>query len=169
MSTISIDNIEKASAQFWGQMLGMQLEPCGETWARKDEPRCIEPNHVAAYCDLSGVWVGRIEVRLTGGLAKEATAAMLMQPVEVVEAADTLDATKEIANMIAGTLKSALPRPCSMTVPSAGWEAGEFCVLPCTEDTITVFFHHGSGELMVRVWQQIEAGGAPQAELAACA
>jgi len=170
VSTISIDNIEKASAQFWGQMLGMTLEPCGETWARKDEERCIEPNHVAAYCDLSGVWAGRIEVRLTVGLAREATAAMLMQPVESVEAADTLDAVKEISNMIAGTLKSALPRPCTMTVPSAGWEAGEFCVLPCTEDTVTVFFHHGSGELMVRVWQQMEIAVAHQEEIMpACA
>ncbi|HTJ29626.1 MAG TPA: chemotaxis protein CheX [Acidobacteriaceae bacterium] len=161
MSAISLENIEKASAQFWEQMLMMHLEPCGETWARRDQQRCMEPNHVAAYCDLSGVWVGRIEVRLTVGLAREATAAMLMQPVETVESADTLDATKEIANMIAGTLKSALPRPCSMTVPSALWESGEFCVLPCTKDTVTVFFQHEAGELMVRVWQQMEAAAAP--------
>lgn len=167
MSVITLENIEKASAQFWGQMLGMRLEPCGETWARRDEHRCIEPNHLAAYCGLSGVWVGRIEVRLTVGLAREATAAMLMQPVEAVEAADTLDATKEIANMIAGTLKSALPRPCVMTVPSAQWEAGEFCVLPCTEDTVTVFFHHASGELMVRVWQQRELSESVQEQLTA--
>lgn len=77
MSAISIENIHKASAQFWEQMLAMRLEPCGETWARADQHRCIEPNHVAAYCDLSGVWTGRIEVRLTVGLARQATAAML--------------------------------------------------------------------------------------------
>lgn len=170
MSTITIDNIEKASAQFWGQMLGMTLDPCGETWARKDEERCIEPNHVAAYCDLSGVWDGRIEVRLTAGLAREATAAMVMQPVDAVDPCDVLDATKEIANMIAGTLKSALPRPCAMTVPSAGWEAGKFCVLPCTVDTVTAFFHHDSGELMVRVWHQNAVASETQEELlAACA
>jgi len=164
MPAISLENIEKASSQFWEQMLAMHLEPCGETWARRDQQRCIEPNHVAAYCDLSGVWVGRIEVRLTVGLAREATAAMLMQPLEAVESADTLDATKEIANMIAGTLKSALPRPCSMTVPSAQWEASELCVLPCTEDTVTVFFHHSSGELMIRVWRKIAAGAMPKEE-----
>lgn len=154
MSAISLENIQRASAQFWEQMLDMHLDPCGETWARIDEQRCIEPNHLLAHCDLSGVWAGRIEVRLTLGLARQATAAMLMQSLESVEAADMIDATKEIANMIAGTLKSALPRPCMMTVPSAEWVYGEFCVLPRTEDTVTVFFHHPAGELMVRVWQQ---------------
>ena len=155
MSAISLENIEKASAQFWEQMLDMRLEPCGDTWARGDQHRCIEPHHLVAYCDLSGVWAGRIEVRLTLGLALKATSAMLMQPVEAVESADAIDATKEIANMIAGTLKSALPRPCTMSVPYALIEDGEFCVLPRTEDTVTVFFHHPAGELMVRVWRQI--------------
>jgi CheY-specific phosphatase CheX len=161
MSAITLENIEKASAQFWEQMLDMHLEPCSETWARANQERCIEPNHLVAHCDLSGVWVGRIEVRLTGGLARQATSAMLMQPLESVETADTIDATKEIANMIAGTLKSALPRPCSMSVPSAQLEAGKFCVLPRTDDTVTVFFHHAAGELMVRVWHQV-------AELVSC-
>ena len=56
-----------------------------------------------------------------------------------------------------------------MTVPSAEWEAGEFCVLPCTADTVTVFFHHGSGELMVRVWHQNAVIEAEEELLAACA
>jgi len=72
--------------------------------------------------------------------------------------------------MIAGTLKSALPRPCSMSVPSADIAHDDFCVLPRTEDSVTVFFSHDSGELMVRVWedelQQREPGNG---QLAMCA
>jgi Chemotaxis phosphatase CheX len=93
-------------------------------------------------------------VRLSRGLAIEATAAMLMQPAEQVQPGDMLDATKEIANMIAGTLKSALPRPCTMTVPSAEMESCNFCIPSRTPDSVTVFFHHDSGELMVRVWEK---------------
>jgi hypothetical protein len=89
---------------------------------------------------------------------------MLMQPVEAVQTEDTLDATKEIANMIAGTLKSALPRPCAMTVPSAQVESEDFCVLPRTLDSITVFFRHDSGELMVRVWEQTLVHSMPSEE-----
>lgn len=163
---VTEDSIQNASAQFWEQMLAMRLEPiasidltnpvhvAAESHAEPSQIRCIGPRHVVGSCDLEGVWVGRIEVRLSQGLAIEATAAMLMQPAGSVLECDTLDATKEIANMIAGTIKSALPRPCTMTVPSANVEAADFCIPPRTRDSVTVFFHHAAGELMIRVWQE---------------
>jgi len=157
---VTEESIEKANALFWEQMLAMQLNPIDEYDAGTDadietnKVRCIGSAHVVGSCDLSGAWCGRIEVRLSRGLALQATSAMLMQPVDQVQPGDTLDATKEIANMIAGTLKSALPRPCTMSVPSAAVETGDFCIPPRTPDSVTVFFHHASGELMVRVWEQ---------------
>lgn len=150
---ITNQSIHKANAQFWEQMLAMRLAPVEAALGTAIAQRCIGAEHVASGCTLSGVWNGCIEVRLSRGLALAATAAMLMQPVHCVEASDMLDAAKEIANMIAGTLKSALPRPCAMSVPSAEIEDGDFCVLPRTEDSVTVFFAHESGELMVRVWE----------------
>jgi CheY-specific phosphatase CheX len=152
---ITEESIRRANALFWEQMLAMQLKPIDEMYKDSTEVRCIGAEHVVGSCNLSGVWSGRIEVRLSRGLALEATSAMLMQPVESVQANDTLDATKEIANMIAGTIKSALPRPCAMTVPSAEVEAADFCIPPRTQDSLTVFFHHATGELMVRVWEQM--------------
>lgn len=167
---VTTKSIENASAQFWEQMLAMRLEPIPpDMHGGVAEPngaaphaaphcpsvRCIGTGHVVGTCSLSGTWTGRIEVRLAHGLALEATSAMLMQPIASVQTGDTLDATREIANMIAGTIKSALPRPCSMTVPSAQVEPADFCILPRTEDSVTVFFHHASGELMVRVWEEM--------------
>ena len=149
--SVTEESIEKANAQFWEQMLAMQLAPIDAGGRSTLVRRCIGTGHVIGSCSLSGVWNGRIEVRLSRGLALTATAAMLMQPEDRVEDADMLDAVKEIANMIAGTLKSALPRLCSMSVPSAGIENEDLCVLPRTEDSVTVFFAHESGELMVRV------------------
>jgi CheY-specific phosphatase CheX len=76
---------------------------------------------------------------------------MMMQDVETIADSDTIDAVKEIANMVAGTLKSALPRPCVMSVPSADLEPNDFYSRPQTEDSLTVFFHHATGQLMIRV------------------
>jgi CheY-specific phosphatase CheX len=148
---ITEESICSANAQFWEQMLAMPMQPVAEF--QPSAARCIGAQHVVGSCDLSGVWSGRIEVRISRGLALQATSAMLMQPAESVLPDDTLDATREIANMIAGTIKSALPRPCSMTVPSAELESGDFCILPRTSDSVTVFFRHDAGELMVRVWE----------------
>jgi CheY-specific phosphatase CheX len=138
-----------ANSQFWEQMLAMTLDPLAEPGEF-----CVSAGHVLGSVNLSGVWKGRIEVRLAEGLAYQATAAMMMQPVETVGEADVLDAAKEIANMIAGTIKSSLPRPCTMNVPESAVEAECFCGPPQTEDSLVVAFRHASGDLMVRVWEQ---------------
>ena len=142
-------SVINANSQFWEQMLAMSLD-----FAPNPEEICIGNGHVMGHVDLGGAWVGRIEVRLTEGLAYQATAAMMMSPVEAVGEADALDATKEIANMIAGTIKSALPRPCTMSEPQSGIEADGFCVPARTEDTLVVGFRHESGDLMVRIMER---------------
>jgi CheY-specific phosphatase CheX len=138
-----------ANSQFWEQMLAMTLAPM----ATPNE-FSVAPGHVMGSVSLGGVWKGRIEVRMAEGLAYQATAAMMMQPLDTVVEADALDATKEIANMIAGTIKSSLPRPCTMTVPEAGVEVNAFCIPPLTEDSLIVAFRHESGDLMVRVCEE---------------
>jgi hypothetical protein len=87
-------------------------------------------------------------------LATAATAAMLMQPLEAVVEADTLDATREIVNMIAGLLKSSLPQPCSMTVPESAIATEKLCSMPHGENTLTVAFRHEAGGLLVRVQEE---------------
>ncbi len=139
----------KANSQFWEQMLAMNLDP-----VPADGDCCVGAKHVLGSVQLGGVWKGRIEVRMAEGLAYQATAAMMMQPLETVAEADALDATKEIANMIAGTIKSSLPRPCTMTVPESAVEAGGYCRPPQTDDSLAVAFRHESGDLMVRIWEE---------------
>jgi CheY-specific phosphatase CheX len=143
------DCVINANSQFWEQMLAMDLDvlPVGAEF-------CVGAPHMLGSVTLSGVWRGRIEVRVAEGLAYEATAAMLMQPVDTVGEADTLDAIKEIANMIAGVIKSSLPRPCAMAVPESAVEAGHFRRPPRTEDALMVAFRHAAGDLMVRVWEE---------------
>jgi CheY-specific phosphatase CheX len=142
-------SVVKANAQFWEQMLAMTLE----TMSAPGE-FCVGAGHLLGSVALTGAWKGRIEVRMAGGLAYEATAAMMMQALDTVGEADALDATNEIANMIAGTLKSSLPRPCSMTVPQSALELEGFCGHASTEDSLVVAFRHASGVMLVRVWEQ---------------
>jgi CheY-specific phosphatase CheX len=138
-----------ANSQFWEQMLAIKLN----TLAVPAE-FCVGGGHVLGSVIFGGMWKGRIEVRLAEGLAYLATAAMMMQPVDLIGEADTLDAVKEIANMIAGVIKSSLPRHCTMNVPESVIETGTFCSMPKSEDSLVVAFRHASGDLMVRVWEQ---------------
>jgi CheY-specific phosphatase CheX len=150
---LSEEALVKASAQFWEQMLQMQLDrvPCTENF-------CVGSGHLRASVSLSGMWTGRIEVRFAQGLAQAATAAMMMQPAEAVSEADVLDAIREIANMIGGVIKSSLPRPCLMTLPESGVANEMLCVQAGNGDSLAVAFRHPAGGLMVRVWEEACAG-----------
>jgi CheY-specific phosphatase CheX len=143
---IDEQSVINANAQFWEQMLDLKLEPVPIA-----EIFCVGTRHLLGTVELSGAWKGRIEVRIDEKLAYIATAAMLMQPVDTVSENDTLDATREIANMIAGVLKSSLPRPCTMTVPESMVEADRCCKLQRSENTLAVGFRHAEGDLMVCV------------------
>ena len=146
-------SIIKANFQFWEQMLAMKLEPLPST-----VEFCLEAGHVLGRVSLSGAWNGQIEVRMDEGLTHQATAAMLMQPLAEVIDADALDATKEIANMIAGVIKSSLPRPCAMTVPEAETNLEQFCGEMRDEHSVSVVFRHAAGTMMVRVQMQEPPG-----------
>jgi len=143
----------KANSQFWEQMLAMTLEPVPAS-----EKFCVAAGHLMGRVNLGEAWTGCIEVRMAEGLAYQATAAMMMQELETVSPADVLDATKEIANMIAGVIKSSLPRPCSMTVPESAVVAEGFCGAIVTEDSLVVAFRHATGDLMVRI-VEVECAG----------
>ncbi len=145
-------SVISANAQFWEQMLSIKLEPVPMA-----EIFCVGTRHLLGSVELSGTWRGRIEVRIDERLAYIATAAMLMQPMDTVVQADTLDATKEIANMIAGVIKSSLPRPSTMTVPESVVEPERICESQRTENTLAVGFRHPDGDLMVRVSEHASA------------
>lgn len=138
-----------ANSQFWEQMLAMTIEPLAFC-----EDFCVGRGYAEGTVGLLGAWKGSIAVCMEGGLACHATAAMLMQARETVTEADTLDAAKEIANMIAGLIKSSLPRPCTMTVPEACVDKAEFRKWRRSDDSLVVAFHHATGTLMVRVLEE---------------
>jgi chemotaxis protein CheX len=145
-------NVIKANDQFWEQMLAMKLETISDS-----EHLSACSKHMRGSVGIKGAWEGCIEVRMECGLAYEAAAAMMMQPVETVAELDVADALKEIANMIGGILKSALPRPTSMNVPEFAMEAEGFSIpYGAREGCLAVAFQHVSGAMMVRVVELTE-------------
>jgi len=133
-------------------MLAMKLDP---------EPIrgqfCVGHQHLIGRIDLKGAWMGRIEIRMAEDLARVATATMMMQPIETVADADMMDAIGEVANMIAGVIKSSLPQPCGMSLPHSAVEACNFCGEQPAQNSIDVAFRHGAGKMVVRVWEDEQA------------
>jgi CheY-specific phosphatase CheX len=141
-------NVVEASNHFWEQMLGMTLE------AVAPPERCALAGHIRGSVQLTGAWNGLVEIRLADRLAYEASAGMLRMPLDAIGEADVLDAVKEIANMMAGTIKSSLPRPCAMSLPTSHLEGNAWCGPSDAEDSLAVSFRHPAGNLLVWVVEQ---------------
>jgi CheY-specific phosphatase CheX len=141
-------HVIEATSRFWEQMLAMKLEaePIRQQF-------CVGHQHLVGRIDLKGAWIGRIEIRMAEGLARVTTAAMMMQPMETVADGDMMDAISEVANMIAGVIKSSLPQPCAMSLPHSAVEACNFCGGEPNSNAIDVAFHHTDGKMVVRVWE----------------
>jgi CheY-specific phosphatase CheX len=146
---IDEQHVIEATSRFWEQMLQMKLEP-----EPIKQQICVGHQHVLSRIDLNGAWQGRVEIRMAEDLARTATAAMLMQPIETVSAADMMDAISEVANMIAGVIKSSLPQPCRMCLPQSKVEECNFCGEQSSVNTIDVTFRHADGKMVVRVAEE---------------
>jgi CheY-specific phosphatase CheX len=140
--------VVEASNHFWEQMLGITMETVPAS-----EVRTVA-GHVRGSVQLTGAWNGLVEVRLADRLAYFASAGMLMMPLEAVGEADVLDAVREIANMTAGTIKSSLPRPCAMSLPTSSLVADAWSGPSNPQDSLVVSLRHPTGDFVVRVLEQ---------------
>jgi CheY-specific phosphatase CheX len=140
--------VVEASNHFWEQMLGITMETVPAS-----EVRTVA-GHVRGSVQLTGAWNGLVEVRLADRLAYFASAGMLMMPLEAVDEADVLDAVREIANMTAGTIKSSLPRPCAMSLPTSSLVGNAWSGPSNAQGSLVVSLRHPAGDLLVCVLEQ---------------
>ena len=73
---------------------------------------------VHATVEVSGAWRGRVDLVLDPAGADLATRTMLRVPA--VAASDVVDAVGELANMVGGNVKSLVPAPSSLGLPTVG-------------------------------------------------
>ena len=73
---------------------------------------------VAGCIQIAGEWTGAVIVYTSGRLAHEAASKMLAIPAEKVEGEDIQDALAELTNMVGGNIKSLVPGPSLLGLPS---------------------------------------------------
>jgi len=116
-------------------------------------PRAEESLRGAGPC--WGAWCdrrleGAHEVRNGNGLAYQATAAMMMQPVESVAEADALDAAKRVRQHDSGIIKSS--SAAALLDDGAGSRGGTGWVSAAHSETLAGGPSATLRRIMVRVW-----------------
>jgi len=99
-----------------------------QVWSSYLDPEGVSPllplaavagdGHVSATVSVTGAWWGHVVIRCSKDAARNAAAALL--GVEQADATtdDVADAVGELANIIGGNVKSLLPGPCALSLPS---------------------------------------------------
>jgi chemotaxis protein CheX len=100
-----------------------------EAWTAlvgEDEPLIPLPGQLpadvlSAWVDVVGPWTGSVVLTTGAQTAAELTRALLAETApELLEYEDVADAFGEIANVVGGNVKAALPGPSGLSLPEVG-------------------------------------------------
>ncbi len=107
------EHVDQLVAGVWEQIL--QLPVC-----TGDAGGSIATSHrqMAAFVQISGRWDGTVSLHCTQDFAAVVAAKMFNIRPNDVTPRDELDALGELANMIGGNLKSLLPSPSHLSLPT---------------------------------------------------
>lgn len=101
----------------------------GEAWISlvgEDEvlvplPGELPADALSSWVDVVGPWTGSVVLTTGRGTAVELTRALLRESAsEELEDEDVIDAFGEIANVVGGNVKAALPGPSALSLPGVG-------------------------------------------------
>jgi hypothetical protein len=101
----------------------------GETWIAlvgDDEvivpaPGDLPADTLSAWVDITGPWTGSVVLTTGRQTAADLTRALLREAApELLDHEDVADAFGEIANVVGGNVKAALPGPSTLGLPEVG-------------------------------------------------
>jgi len=103
--------IEQIVQSIFSTMLEMDL-------VRAEEISPTDDESLLAAIQIAGEWMGSVVLQLSTDVARESTAAMLQLENSEVTEGDRRDVAAELVNMIGGNLKSLLPGPSFLSLPT---------------------------------------------------
>jgi hypothetical protein len=84
-------------------------------------PEELPPDVISSWVDVVGPWTGSVVLSTGAQTAAELTRALLGDYApELLEHEDVADAFGEIANVVGGNVKAALPGPSALSLPEVG-------------------------------------------------
>jgi chemotaxis protein CheX len=89
-----------------------------ESFMQADEPSGDDFGHVTGCIQISGGWQGAVLLQTTDGFARNVASRMLCIDLEDLTGADIEDAMAELTNMIGGNIKSQVPGPSYLSLPT---------------------------------------------------
>ena len=143
------EEILEITESTWNSLLGLEIQP--------DPTHSMVQDGEEIYmgeAGISGAWEGQVRLHWTRALAQSAAAKIFQLPVEGVTEQDQIDSIYELTNIIAGNIKSILPEPCCLSLPtvqvSTEWDAN----IPEADCVSELAFQCEGQPLLVAMWKR---------------
>jgi len=154
MQTTSItdEQVAEVAQTVFGTMLSLLAEPYPGL------PSDLTAFQVAGMIHITGAWHGTVLLLCNEPFSRRTAAVMLDVPEENATLADTHDAIAELVNIIGGGVKSILPGPSTLSLPTVT-QGSDFhlhvhwteqiaeAYLACEGEPLQVRVLEGSGDL----------------------
>ncbi|MGC8628212.1 MAG: chemotaxis protein CheX [Acidimicrobiales bacterium] len=154
MSQLTTDNVVQLTYEVWEALLAVDGRP-------QLEPGDLPSQDVVALASISGAWNGTVCLSCSRAAAVQASAAMFGIDEADVTDVELADAVGELVNVVGGNIKSLVPGPSSLSLPSV--KSGEALELPANlQLQQEVRFSWMTEPVVVSIWSD-EANEAGQA------
>jgi len=140
--------ISQFVTDIWSTFLNMEVAPTDKPFQAEGKD-----NTLAGCVQITGEWQGTITLYAPKGLGKKIAASMYALDESEVDTQQIQDVLGEITNMIAGNIKSLLPTPCSISLPSVAVTDYDLAH-PGSEPITAVNFACGPFPFMVNMLQE---------------
>lgn len=105
------EQLVSVAQDVWGSFLGLELTEVN--------PSDVKRNGFTTACvNISGAWAGSVLLECPKPLAQLAAAVMFDSEADLLSEDEVCDALGELVNMIGGNIKSLLPAPSHLSLPS---------------------------------------------------
>lgn len=142
--------IEQIVQSIFSSMLSIEV-------ARVDSAPQSFAEKLMATIQIAGEKSTSVVLSVCPGAARQAAAAMLQMPAGNVSTEDERDVVAELANMVGGNLKSLLPGPLFLSLPTVVEGHNLGLQVPGAELVEDVVLQCENGLLRVRLYSQIAA------------
>jgi chemotaxis protein CheX len=140
------EDLCQLTENIWMSVLGLAVQ------RSSDDGVLSRKEHTLAGCvQITGAWEGAVTLYCSAPLARQAASIMFGINQEEASNEEVQDALAELANITGGNVKTLLPEPCALSLPTV-IEGNDYIVrIPGSILASRVAFEHEGHSLLVTV------------------
>jgi chemotaxis protein CheX len=143
--------------QVWSSYLDGDIAVLGVSTG--SAPSALESeNHVVGTVSIHGSWSGHLSLTVSHACAELIAAEMFQLAAETITPSEIVDALGELANILGGNIKAAVPQPSALSLPQVVVDARSL-TLYRARHVATAHLEWQGNPIVLSLWDATGTGG----------